>query len=103
MKFGIIGTNFISDWFADAANELRARGESITLTAVFSRDDARGRAFAVKHGIEHSFTSLNDMLEYSDIDAVYVASPIYKHAEQSIAAMNSGTAGKVILDWSKIN
>ena len=90
MKFGIIGTNFISDWFADAANELRKRGEDITLAGIFSRDRERGENFAKKHGILRSYTTLDDMLADGDIDAIYVASPTYKHAEQSIAAMNAG-------------
>lgn len=85
IKFGIIGTNFISDWMADAALKV----EDIELTAVFSRKEQTGRAFAQKHGIGTVYTDLSQMLS-SDIVAVYVASPTFKHYEHSLCALNAG-------------
>ena len=88
MRFGIIGTNFISDWFAESA--LRTSGAE--LTAVYSRKSDTGRAFAEKHGIPAVYTSLEEMLGASDVDAVYVASPTFLHKEHSIAAIKHGKA-----------
>lgn len=78
----VIGTNFISDRFADAVIESGA----LELYAVYSRSLDTGKAFADKYGIKAVYDSLDKMLSDSDIDAVYVASPTFLHAEQSIAA-----------------
>lgn len=52
VRFGIIGTNFITDWILEAARE-ELRFEA---TAVCSRSRETGQAFALKHGIPHLFT-----------------------------------------------
>ena len=87
IKFGIIGTNFISDWFCEAAE---ASGAAQCL-CVYSRADETGKAFANKHCIPHYVTDYASMLDGSvcDIDAVYVASPHMCHMEQSIQAMRA--------------
>ncbi|MBQ8371472.1 MAG: Gfo/Idh/MocA family oxidoreductase [Clostridia bacterium] len=85
MKLGIIGTNFISEWFSEAAR----RVEGVELSAVYSRTAERGRAFAEANGVQRVYDSLDGMLS-SDIDAVYVASPTFMHGVQSIAAMRAG-------------
>ena len=84
LKLGIVGTNFVSDWLAHAAREC----DGVRLTGVYSRDRERGAAFAARHGVEHSYTDYFAMLR--DVDAVYIASPNYAHAEQAIAAMERG-------------
>ena len=88
MRFGIIGTNFISDWFAISAK--RVKGAEIW--AVYSRKLDTGRAFADKHGIETVYTDLEQMLRDDSIDAVYVASPTFLHKDHSIAALKHGKA-----------
>ncbi len=85
MKFGIIGTNFISEWFSEAAR----RVEGIEISAVYSRTACRGHEFASANGIAEVYDSLEGLLS-SDIDAVYVASPTFMHGVQSIAAMRAG-------------
>lgn len=84
MKFGIVGTNFISDRFIDA---LRRRGH--TPHAVFSRAQSTGDAFAARHAIPCVYTDL-DALCASDVDAVYVASPNYAHGAQATRLLQSG-------------
>ena len=86
MNIAVIGTNFISDSFCDAARLV----EGVNVSAVFSRTDARGRDFALKHGIELVHSDFSEMLADESIDALYVASPIFAHAEQSIRAMEAG-------------
>lgn len=71
VRFGIIGTNFITDWILEAARE-ELRFEA---TAVCSRSRETGQAFALKHG----YTPLHfarRMAASSLIDAVYIAVPI---------------------------
>ena len=86
MNIAVIGTNFISDSFCDAANLVKG----VTVAAVYSRTEARGRDFARKHGIFRVYSDYSEMLGDASIDAVYVASPIFAHAEQSIRAMEAG-------------
>ena len=86
IRFGVVGTNFITDWVIAGARE----DERFSLMAVCSRTQERGEEFAAKHNIPHVFTSLEEMVQSNVIDAVYIASPNYKHAEQSILAMRYG-------------
>ena len=86
IRFGVVGTNFITDWVIAGARE----DERFELAAVCSRTQERGTEFAAKHNIPHIFTSLEDMVQSDVIDAIYIASPNYKHAEQSILAMRHG-------------
>lgn len=86
MNIAIVGTNFISDNFCRALDKVKG----VKALAVFSRTEARGREFAEKHGIERIYSDFAAMLSDKDIDAVYVASPIFAHALQSVRAMESG-------------
>ncbi len=86
VRFGIVGTNFISDWVIAGARQ-DARFE---LAAVYSRKQETADAFAAKHAIPHTFVSLEEMARSPLIDAVYIASPNFLHAEQSILCMQHG-------------
>lgn len=88
MRFGIIGTNFISDWFATSA--LAVKGAE--LSAVYSRKLDTGRAFAEKYGIGEVYDDLDAMLSSKSVDAVYIASPTYCHKDHAIAALKHGKA-----------
>ena len=85
MRFGIVGTNFISDSFAEACIAAGHRP-----AAVYSRAKETGEVFAERHGIENVFTSYTDMLDSGLIDAVYVASPTMCHKHHTIEAIKRG-------------
>ncbi|HSP23045.1 MAG TPA: Gfo/Idh/MocA family oxidoreductase [Planococcus sp. (in: firmicutes)] len=86
MRFGIIGTNWITDRMIKAARDL----PEFSIGAIYSRADETGRAFADKYGVEHVFTDLAEMFKSGMIDAVYIASPNTFHVEQSVLAMKHG-------------
>lgn len=86
IRFGVVGTNFITDWVIAGARQ----DERFELAAVYSRTQERADEFAAKHGIPHTFTSLEAMAQSSLIDAVYIASPNFLHASQSILCMKYG-------------
>ena len=86
IRFGVVGTNFITDWVIAGARE----DERFELAAVYSRTRERGEEFAAKHNIPHVFTSLEEMAASDKVDAIYIASPNYMHAKQSILAMSHG-------------
>ena len=86
MNFAVVGTNFITDWLLDAGSIC----PDFTLKAVYSRTMERAKEYAHQHGAKYAFNRLRDVCECDEIDAVYVASPISFHAEQSIGFMEAG-------------
>lgn len=88
MRFGIIGTNWITDKLIDAGKDT----EDFQLTAVYSRNEDTAKAFADKYGVENTFTDLQKMAESDKIDAVYIASPNSFHSEQSILFLKNKKA-----------
>ena len=86
IRFGVVGTNFITDWVIAGARQ----DPRFSLEAVCSRTQERADEFAAKHHIPHTFTSLEEMAKSPLIDAVYVATPNFLHAEQSILCMKHG-------------
>lgn len=85
MTFGIIGTNFISDWFISSLPFAKSEAR-----AVYSRKKETGEIFAAKHGIPYVFDDLDAFLKSDAFDAVYVASPNFLHEAQSIRALDAG-------------
>lgn len=86
VRFGVVGTNFITDWVIAGARQ----DERFELAAVCSRKQETADAFAAKHRIPHTFTSLEEMAKSPLVDAVYIASPNFLHADQSILCMKHG-------------
>lgn len=88
MKFGIIGTNWITEKLLDAGSEIK----EFELTAVYSRTEEKAGEFASKYGVSRVFTNLEEMAQSDEIEAVYIASPNSLHAEQSILFLKNGKA-----------
>ena len=86
IRFGVIGTNFITDWVIAGAKQ----DERFELVAVCSRTQERANEFAAKYDIPYTFTSLEEMAASPLIDAIYIATPNYLHASQSILCMKHG-------------
>ncbi|WP_174732628.1 Gfo/Idh/MocA family oxidoreductase [Mesobacillus harenae] len=86
IRFGIIGTNWITERLLAAVSEL----PDFKLAAVYSRTEEKAKDFAGKYGVGTIFTNLQEMANSDEIDAVYIASPNSFHAQQSIIFMNHG-------------
>lgn len=86
IRFGIIGTNWITDRFLQAA----AENDQFVLTAVYSRTEEKGLSFAAQYEHPKVYTNLTAMVSSGEVDAVYIASPNSFHAEQAIICMNHG-------------
>lgn len=86
VRFGIIGTNWITDRFIEAAKMV----QGVKLTAVYSRTRERAEEFANQYNVPKRFTDLNEMAASSDLDAVYIASPNSFHTEQAILFLQNG-------------
>ncbi len=84
LRFGIIGTNFITDRMMGALSSL-----GIPVTAVCSRTAARGEEYARRYAIPSSFTDFEAFLA-SGINALYIATPNLLHSEQTEMALRAG-------------
>ncbi|CAE6945940.1 Gfo/Idh/MocA family protein [Vibrio sp. B1FLJ16] len=85
-KLAIIGTNWISQQFVEAAIQT---GE-FSLSAVYSRDIEKARSFGTPFGAEAFYDNLEALGKDSDIDAVYIASPNSLHAPQALQMLKAG-------------
>lgn len=86
IRFGIIGTNWITERWIEAARE----SDRFALTAVYSRTEVKARAFADKHGIPRVYTDMEAFAGSAAFDAVYIATPNSLHAEHAVVCMNGG-------------
>ncbi|MFC7319587.1 Gfo/Idh/MocA family protein [Halobacillus campisalis] len=86
IRFGIIGTNFITNLMIEAGQHL----EEFKLQAVYSRTQERADEFAEKHNIPTTYTKVEDLVKSKEVDAIYIASPNSFHFEHAIAAMKHG-------------
>lgn len=86
IKFGVIGTGFIVNRILEAVKE----HPCIKINAIYSRTFEKAAEFSEKHAIPYIFTSLEEMASSPLIDAVYIASPNFLHASQSILFMEHG-------------
>lgn len=86
IRFATIGTSWITTEFADAVS----RVPGVEVTTVYSRDPERARQFAGELGVPGWTADLTGLLASDAVDAVYVASPNARHAEQALAALRAG-------------
>ena len=85
-NLAIIGTNWISQQFVEAAIQT---GE-FSLKAVYSREFDKARSFGTPYHAETFYDSLDALGKDPDIDAVYIASPNSLHAPQAIQMLSAG-------------
>ncbi len=85
VRFGIIGTNVISEWFVAACRRTEGAAEP---AAVLSRVATKGETFAATHGVPSATTDLATLVDL--VDAFYVASPNALHHPQAMAAIAAG-------------
>ncbi|KAA1037725.1 Gfo/Idh/MocA family protein [Macrococcus equipercicus] len=86
MRFGIVGTNWITDRLIEAGQTTA----EFEVTAVYSRTKEKADDFADKHHIEYRFDNWEAFLASDTYEAVYIATPNLLHARQSIDAMKHG-------------
>jgi len=90
VRIGIIGPGGISD---DQHGPALSRIEGAVLWSVLSRDLARAKRFADRHGAQSpspAHCNLDAMLNDPDLHAVIVATPDRFHASQTVAAARAG-------------
>jgi 1,5-anhydro-D-fructose reductase (1,5-anhydro-D-mannitol-forming) len=88
--WGLIGASTIAAEHMLGA--FRANGGEAV--AVMSTNADRATSYAKKHGIAHATTSLKELVESKDVDAVYISTTNELHRDQVFAA---AAAGKHVL------
>ncbi len=84
MKFGLIGTNWITDRFIEAGKVT----DGFELHSVYSRTLDKAEMFSERHHIPNFTDNFDAFLEDEALDAVYIATPNILHHQQAIQAMN---------------
>ena len=87
VRWGLIGCGDISR--KRVAPALAAASGS-KLTAVARKDASLAESFAREFGADRWYADWRDLLGDSEIDAVYIATPVSLHAEQAVAAAEAG-------------
>ena len=84
LRLGIIGTGGMAN--AHAENFLKIPG--VALASCLDVLPERAQAFATKHGIAHTTSTLKDLL--AQVDAVAIVTPDAFHAPTALAALKAG-------------
>ena len=77
-KVAMLGAGFIGDFYTYSINGQRNRD---SVHVIYSRDEARGKAFAKKHGIPKWTTSMKEAVNDPEVDVVVIGLPNNLHLE----------------------
>ena len=83
----LMGTSDIARKRAAAALAALDTGR---LVGVCGSDSKRVDDLADAHGVSERFTNLDEALTYTEANAVYVATPVYRHTPEAVKAMDAG-------------
>ena len=86
VHWGILGTARIAEKVAAAIH----KADAAELSAVASRSGQRAAAWAAEYGVTRSYGSYAELLNDSQLDAVYIPLPPSMHAEWTIKAAEKG-------------
>ena len=87
IKWGFIGCGEVTEKKSGPAFSLV---ENSMVVAVMSRSEEKARSYAQRHGIKRWYTDPQALLDDSEVNAVYIATPPSTHATFAIMAMKSG-------------
>ena len=69
-----------------------ARSKHATVTGLWRRDQTAAVQNCAEYGIEHCFTSREELCASSSVDAVFITSPDAMHREDTLLALKHGKA-----------
>lgn len=89
IKWGMIGCGNVTEQkSAPAFNKIQRS----KLIGVYSRNLNKTKEYARRHGIPLVFENYDDLIQNSEINAVYIATPPDSHAFYAIECLNAGKA-----------
>lgn len=86
VKVAVVGAGYFGEYHSRVFSENRLA----ELTSIVDVRRERARRMAEKYNVKSYYTSLEEMLEKEDIDAVSVATPEFHHMDPVIAAAEDG-------------
>lgn len=88
MRVGILGCGGIAHKLAPVFKAC----DGVELIACASRTKQKAEEFALKYDIKHAHGSYEDLYKDSEVDLIYVATPMSAHYENMIDCINNGKA-----------
>lgn len=86
MRWGVIGPGGIAEVFVSSSKKYTSQ----VFSAVASRTKGRAQEFARKYGIGRAHENYEQLVQDSEIDAIYIASWQVEHYEHAMLALNAG-------------
>ena len=86
IRFAILGPGKISHRFTKGMKDV----DNAQIVAVASRDLKKAQEYCTLYGIEKAYGSYEEMLCDTEVDAVYIATPPFVHADQIKMCLNAG-------------
>jgi len=87
IKWGIIGVGNVTELKSGPAF---SKVPGSRLVAVMRRSAAKAEDYARRHNIPRWYADAGDLINDPEVNAVYVATPPYRHAQYAIMAMQAG-------------
>jgi 1,5-anhydro-D-fructose reductase (1,5-anhydro-D-mannitol-forming) len=87
MRWGLVGTRGLVDKGGLNAFE---NVDNAELVAALSSDADRASEFGAQHGVETATAEIDEFLAAPGLEAVWIASPTWRHHEQGRAALDAG-------------
>jgi predicted dehydrogenase len=91
IRWGILGCGDVTEVKSGPAFQ---KADGSALVAVMRRDGEKARDYARRHGVARAYDRADDLIQDSEVDAVYVATPPSSHCE---LAFRVAAAGKPCL------
>lgn len=89
VKWGIIGCGNVTEVKSGPAFSKVPGSE---LVAVMRRDIEKAKDYASRHHVPRWYSDADELINDSEVNAVYIATPPHVHAEYAIRAMKAGKA-----------
>ena len=87
IKWGIIGCGDVTEVKSGPAFNKVKHSQ---LVAVMRRDAAKAEDYAKRHGVPKWYSNATDLINDSEVNAIYIATPPLQHEEYTIAALAAG-------------
>lgn len=87
IKWGIIGCGDVTEIKSGPAFN---KVNNSALIAVMRRDAVKAKDYSVRHNVPKWYTDANELINDSEVNAIYIATPPSSHAAHAIAAINAG-------------
>lgn len=87
INWGIIGCGTVTEQKSGPAF---SKVTDSRLFAVMRRNPALAKDYAFRHNVPRFYTNANDLINDSDVNAVYIATPPGSHSEYAIKVLEAG-------------